>query len=387
MSLLSIFNRNSGKVNTGAPKQQPMSKAPGVPSRSPQTGGARPVSNGQMTKTPQSQNQKNAVPNRRVAPPAPVQNSQGTQNRQGQGANAVSRVPRRTPPPRPGAPLPTASTGRGTVYPQIPQSAQQTNRPTSVKPAAPVQKQPPAARVPAAPAQKVQPSPAGVKKQPAPTPKKPRGPIITAEGVRAFFFVLLVSFVLYALVCVVSFGVFYAIHNVRFDWNHEITVKLDKGVPRTEKYVTNEKVVFRDPSGEAYVNLTKIADSLSLSSIGGGNQIKFYKTNDLDSYIVFTSGSKETVINGEQIRLSSPVYISQNSVYVPIGLFCYYTSGISVSYDAGERIMTITYEIDEELSTPKRKVLKDFEFIVHAPQSIPEMTEKEWFEYVENIKT
>lgn len=378
-----LFNRNFSKPNPAVQNQQKHTAS----QRAPEPNNSRQGQQNVHKQRPLPvQNHRNREPNRRTPPPAQA-NGPTVQNRHAQGENAIKRVPMRTPPPRKSSPASTTSQGRGTVYPQGSPPTQQ-NRPLPNKSSVPTQTSATAKKTTHAPISKApQTAPTNPSKNKAVhAPKKSRAPIITAEGLRAFCFILLVSLLLYVIICTVTFGAFYAYNNVHFNWNHDVTVKLDKGVPKTENYITSEDVVFRDPSGEPYVNLTKIADSLSLSSIGGGNQIKFYKTNDLQSYIVFTNGSKDVIINGEQIRLSSPAYVSNKAVYVPISLFQYYTNGITVSYDKSERVMTITYEIDNELSTPKRKVLKEFAFIVHAPQSIPEMTEKEWFEYVENVK-
>jgi hypothetical protein len=92
-------------------------------------------------------------------------------------------------------------------------------------------------------------------------------------------------------------------------------------------------------------------------------------------------GSRHVIINGESICLTSAVYISGSQVYVPISFFERYTSSVIVNYDKKSHTMSVIYEINEELSTPKRKVLEEFRFVVSEPQGLTEMTEEERNEY------
>ena len=68
-------------------------------------------------------------------------------------------------------------------------------------------------------------------------------------------------------------------------------------------------------------------------------------------------------------------------MYLPIDFFENYTSSITVNYDGSSHTMNVVYEINEELSTPKRKVLEEFRFVVTAPTGLQEMTEEERNEF------
>ena len=216
--------------------------------------------------------------------------------------------------------------------------------------------------------------------------KEPRGPLVTAEGVSQFLFVVLVSLFFYLMICGVVYGAFYCATHVRFNWNYDVTVKLDDSSKKPPKYTTSRDIVFKDESEIPYISMAKLALSLDLSSMGDAKQIKFYKTNDLENYVVFTHRSKEVVINGVTVTLGSKVYISGGTAIVPIEFFNYYTTGVRISYEESERLMTVLYTIDEELSTPQRKVLKEFCFASNIPQPLEEMTGEEWFEYVGSQK-
>ena len=165
---------------------------------------------------------------------------------------------------------------------------------------------------------------------------------------------------------------------------YDVTVELDTGAQKKDKYSVDNDLAFPANEKEAYISLTKLADSLELSSVGDGNEIKFYKTNDLRSYVSMRHGERDIIINEEHVKLTSPVYIYGRSVYVPISFFAYYTNGLQVYYDRSTRIMSVLYEINEELSTPNRKVLEEFTFSVSRAEGIEELTEEEWFEYVGN---
>ena len=221
-------------------------------------------------------------------------------------------------------------------------------------------------------------------KQPKP-PKEPRGPLITAEGVSAFLFVVTVSVLIYAIVCGIAYGVFYGINHFRFEWDSDITVKLDDSSNRPTKYTTSKKLVFRNGNDEAYIAMSRLAQSFGLSSVGDSGQMKFYKTGDLQNSVVFVHKSNEAIVNGVTVRLPAPVYISGATAYVPIAFFNYYTTGVTMTYDSEHLELTVFYTINEELSTPKRKVLEEFRFAVNTPSGLEEMTEEEWFEYVGNI--
>ena len=130
--------------------------------------------------------------------------------------------------------------------------------------------------------------------------KEPRGPLVTAEGVSQFLFVVLVSLFFYLMICGVVYGAFYCATHVRFNWNYDVTVKLDDSSKKPPKYTTSRDLVFKDESEIPYISMAKLALSLDLSSMGDAKQIKFYKTNDLENYVVFTHRSKEVVINGTE---------------------------------------------------------------------------------------
>ena len=212
-------------------------------------------------------------------------------------------------------------------------------------------------------------------------PKLPRGPLITAEGVKHGAFVLVASILLATLLlCLMNFTL-YALNHFDFEFGYDVTVKLEDGADKTVKFVYDKESVFRMKGKEAYISLSKLADSLSLSTVGNGEKVKFYKTNDLNNYVSLEDDSRHVIINGESICLSSPVHISGSQVFVPISFFERYTSSIIVKYDDGSHTMTVEYAINEELSTPKRKVLEEFRFVVTSPVGLEEMTEEERNEY------
>lgn len=218
--------------------------------------------------------------------------------------------------------------------------------------------------------------------KPPKAPKSPRGPIITAEGVRQTLYVLLMSILIYSLVCGATVGIFYAVNNVHFNFGYDVTVELDKSQKKNEKYEMDSASVFRSDSNQPYISLSRLAPSLGLSCVGNEQRIRFYKTDDLSCYVSLEHNSRQAIINGESIRLSDPIVIAGNTAYVPIGLFNYYASGVHIEYDYSKRQMKVVYEINQALSTPKRKVLQEFLFSVCAPAGIAELTEEEWFEYV-----
>ncbi len=352
-------------------KNQPMTNsAPaGAPASSKCQSKPAPVATARGNRPPQTAEQKANVKVAAVRAPrdpsanAPKAVRSGTaQPRRPavQGGSAVPRVPVRKP----------SSTAAGTQN-QVPQNkkAPNPNSNPSRESAHPPVKAPNALR----------PS-----KPPKP-PKEPRGRLITAEGVSAFLFVMTVSILIYAIVCGAAYGIFYGMNHFRFEWSSDITVKLDDSTKRPPQYTTSEKLVFRNGDKEAYIAMSRLTQSLGLSSVGDSTQMKFYKTSDLENSVVFTNKSNEAIVNGVTVRLPAPVYISGATAYVPIAFFNYYTSGVTLSYDSEHMEMTVLYTVNEELSTPKRKVLEEFKFAVNTPSGLEEMTEEEWFEYVGSI--
>ena len=213
---------------------------------------------------------------------------------------------------------------------------------------------------------------------------KSEGPVLTKEEVKNLLLALLASVLLCAVILGLLYGIVYAVSHIRFDFGYDIKVVLDDGSEKPSSYETDSDAVFRDPGGQPYISLTRLADSLGLSSVGDGNKIRFYMTTDRSQYVSMTHGSPYAEMNGEKIALSSPVYITDGATYVPISFFEYYTEGVMVYYDPSNETMTVEYKINEELSTPKRKVLEDFVLLVKTPVYLEEMTEEEWFEYVGN---
>ncbi|MBE6672377.1 MAG: hypothetical protein E7599_02515 [Ruminococcaceae bacterium] len=211
--------------------------------------------------------------------------------------------------------------------------------------------------------------------------KAPSGPVITVEGLKQLGFVLIAAILLSFLLLSMLNGILYAINHLSFEFGYDVTVKLENGNDKPQKYICDNDSVFRDRSGEAYISLTRLSNSLSLSTVGNGERVKFYKTNALNNYVSLEHGSRHVIINGESICLSSPIYISGSQVYVPISFFERYTSSIIVNYNSKNHVMTVEYEINEALSTPKRKVLEEFRFVVCAPVGVVEMTEEERNEY------
>lgn len=315
--------------------------------------------------------------NTSTAKPAPIKPSAPNRSNGAAGPRvAVKRPPvsgRASSPPSAGK----QPTNGGRVYPMnnaAPQRAASPKSPAGTGKEMP--KQRPANEAKKAPAAKMP-----TKEKP---PKAPRGPLITAEGVSQFLFVVMVSLIIYAVLCGIAYGIFYGIHHFHWSWNYDITVKLDDSSNKPSTYSTSKNAVFRGEDNEPYIAVSRLANSLGLSAVGDADSIRFYKTGDVNGYAVFTDQSKEVNVNGVVIRLCSPVYIVGGIAYVPISFFNCYTSGITISYDTDERMMTVLYTVDEALSTPKRKVLKEFTFCVTSPEALDELTEKEWFEYVGN---
>jgi len=320
-----------------------------------------------------------------------------------------NRTPVRTPPPR--RPIPPAVTANqkpkgGTIYPPVGASLPGSNRAQAPSGGRPVQSGASSPRAAAPGTTRPMPAPGGShmhrppnapsslgskagrdKPQVPPTPvKQPKvkGPLITAEGCRQFAFIFLMAILIYAVISGVACGIFYGVVHTHVDWNYDITVEIDIGEPKNKTYTLTRNNVFLNEV-HPYINLTEIAMSLELSSVGSDDQIKFYKTDTAGSYALFTNNSEYVTINGEEIKLPGPVYIKGGKTFIPIHFFNYYTNGLKISYDAESRVMKIIYVINEALSTPKRKVYEEFSFAVRLPQNIDELTEEDWFEYVGNF--
>lgn len=218
-------------------------------------------------------------------------------------------------------------------------------------------------------------------KAPVKKEKKARGPLITKKDVKYGSIVLIAAILLaFLMLCMIN-GIMYAIHHVEIDFGYDVTVRLENGASKPPKFECDKDNVFREGGKEPYISITKLADHLSLSTIGNGSKVKFYKMDELTNYVAFEDGSCHVVMNGEKINLSSPVHIRGTQVYVPISFFERYTTSVAVSYFADSHTMSVDFEINEELSTPKRKVLEEFRFVVTTPSGLTEMTEEERNEY------
>lgn len=219
------------------------------------------------------------------------------------------------------------------------------------------------------------------------TPSKntniPNKSVVTAEAVRYLTFVLIASLLLAGILLCLMNGILYAVNHFDFEFGYDVTVKLEDGTENAPMYECDKDTVFREKGKEAYISLSKLAQSLNLSTVGNNERVKFYKTNDLNNYIVVEDGSRHVVINGEGVCLTSPVYITGSNVYVPITFFERYTSSVTIQYNGKSHMMTVFYAINEELSTPKRKVLEEFRFVVSSPTGLVEMTEEERNEYAD----
>ena len=381
MAWNNFFSKKENSKQSTAPKAQaPAERRQTMPAKRPENGmKQQPVPNGRPTVQPPG-TANNRVPlrkptvggkNRSLAVPAPQKNNL-------QPVEKAKQPVREMPPQRPVVPS-------------------QNTKPTNVPRPHPSQNGRPVPQNRPIPA-KVQPSQvAGPPKQALPNreqtagnpplkapkpPKPPRGPLVTAEGIRQTLYVLVMSILFYALACGLAVGIFYAVNRIHFNFGYDVMVELDKSQKKNEKYEMDSDRVFRYDSAQPYISLTKLASSLELSCVGDDQHIRFYKTSDLSCYVSLSHNSKQAIINGESVWLSSPVVIASDGVYVPIGLFNYYANGVHIDYDYQKRTMKVVYEVNDALSTPKRKVLEEFKFSVSAPTGIAELTEEEWFEYV-----
>ena len=208
----------------------------------------------------------------------------------------------------------------------------------------------------------------------------PKGPLLTATEAKQLLMIIVVSLLLAFTLLSLIYGVFWTVNNLHFDWNYDITVTMDDSSGKITKYTTNKNTVLRNGEDEPYICISKLAEKLDLSSVGDGSSIKFYKANDLNSFVTFENGSNKIIINGEIVSMSAPAYIRSGMAYVPISFFDYYTSGVSIDYDSESRVMSVVFSVNEELSTPKRKVLDEFCLLVRAPESIEELTSQDWYE-------
>ena len=98
-------------------------------------------------------------------------------------------------------------------------------------------------------------------------------------------------------------------------------------------------------NGNYYINFTSMAEACGFSISGDENELRYIIKDKNDDYdtVTFYYGSREAIVNGTHIMLSSPVKKSGNTLLVPSEFVSLCMRGVTV--ETSEDKITLVYDI------------------------------------------
>lgn len=136
-------------------------------------------------------------------------------------------------------------------------------------------------------------------------------------------------------------------------------------------------------SGKLYVNFTKVAEYLSMTSSGDSESMRFlFRRTESSSgsagdgkeeYVIFTSGSNTANINSQNVLLDGAAQIRDGKVLVPASFIRDHMLGVSAEYTPSDGVVLITRTLAPS-STKDNIVYEELAFTEKPSHVIPPMT-------------
>lgn len=199
-------------------------------------------------------------------------------------------------------------------------------------------------------------------------PQKKQGRRLTAgekRGAQTLLAILFVAGVLYLLtVLIIALFVWYSFSTpAESQTLYSLRIVTGEDGTRKASYSVEEA----NNSYGLYLRYSDLAPLCGFGVAGDGDRVTMYLPSDtavgnteLDS-IVFFRNSSLIEVNGNHVRLSSPILFEGDDYLLPVSLFEGYLNGLEITYNGEDNICTIT--VPENLS---------FSLKLHKPEEAAE---------------
>lgn len=150
----------------------------------------------------------------------------------------------------------------------------------------------------------------------------------------AFFVLFIISFIFVTICFFINLYSHANVNAAKYTYQTGADEDKDKIVEKV-----NHKTLYKN--NEVYVNMSKLAEIYEFVITGDKNVVRVMLPGGAGSTAKFYIGTTLADVNGIKIRLTSPSYLINDSVYVPMKFIADYVWGLDVLYSVSALKLTI----------------------------------------------